>query len=292
MHPFKKLVESELDRSLDEIQVSEYLNFYGLRDICASHRLFPIESSCQGKTERLVVQIFEPANPVGHVMMCHGYYDHVGLYGYLIRYLLNRGLVVVAFDQPGHGLASGAPAQVDSFDRYVQALADVLTFAEMTLDSASRRWHWIGQSMGGSVIMEYLARDEAAAGGDIVLLAPLVRPHAWWFNRWVFAVAERTIQAKKRVLTKNANNPEFLEFLSKDPLQADVLPVNWVRAMVKWFQKFEGYPESKLAPKIIQGEADKTVAWQHNRRVLKKTLPTGPVANATQCPASLSQRVG
>ena len=121
--------------------------------------------------------------------------------------------------------------------------------------------------------MEYLAREPEAVEGDIVLLAPLVRPYAWWINRWVFVVAARTIKAKKRVLAKNADNQAFLDFLSHDPLQADVLPVNWVRAMVKWFQMFESYPESKLEPKIIQGEADKTVAWQHNRRVLKKRYP-------------------
>lgn len=273
LHPFKKLVESELERPLDETQVADYLNFYGLAEIDARHRLIPIESHYQGLTERLMVQIIEPPDAVGHILMCHGYYDHVGLYGHLIRYLLRRALVVVTFDQPGHGLASGAPAQVDSFDRYVQAVADVFAFARTTLGDAVSYWHCIGQSMGGAVLMEYLAREPEVVKGEVVLLAPLVRPFGWWINRWLFAIAERTIKAKKRVFAKNADNQAFLDFLSHDPLQADLLPVNWVRAMVNWFQMFESYPESKLEPKIIQGEADKTVAWQHNRHVLKKRYP-------------------
>jgi alpha-beta hydrolase superfamily lysophospholipase len=273
LHPFKKLVESELERPLDETQVADYLNFYDLAGISARHRLFPIESCSQDRIERLMVQIIEPLEPLGHVFMCHGYYDHVGLYGYLIRYLLSRGLIVITFDQPGHGLTSGEPAQVDSFDRYVQAVVDVLAFARTTLSSSANDWHWVGQSMGGAVLMEYFARETEKVNGDVVLFAPLVRPFGWGINRWVFAVAERTIKAKKRVLTKNADNQAFLDFLSRDPLQADVLPVSWVRAMVNWFQMFESYPESELAPKIIQGEQDKTVAWQHNRRILKKRYP-------------------
>ena len=133
--------------------------------------------------------------------------------------------------------------------------------------------HVLAQSMGGAVTLEYLEQAGTAGIGRVVLFAPLVRPYAWWLNRWVFAVAKRTITERPRVITSNADNPEFYNLQLKDPLQARILPVAWVQAMVDWFQRFERYPPSDLAPCIIQGYADRTVSWRHGQRVLDRRYP-------------------
>ena len=57
----------------------------------------------------------------------------------------------------------------------------------------------------------------------------------------------------------------------RDPLQAKVLPVQWVTAMVEWMRRFERYPPMpQVRPKIIQGTADRTVGWRYNLRVLER----------------------
>lgn len=249
------------------------MDFYGLNVPGVAHAMYPLEvSAAQGVEQRVMVQTFAPPEVRGAVLMCHGYYDHVGLYGHLIRYLLGRGLLVVAFDQPGHGLATGQPAHIDSFDEYIAALTAVEQFA-LQLQGVDEVTHWVGQSMGGAILMEYFAQHNRQPVGDLVLFAPLVRPHAWWFNRWVFAAARLTIQAKKRILTRNADNPEFLAFLAQDPLQADLLPVSWVQAMVDWTNRFETYPPSPIAPRIIQGQLDRTIDWQYNLERLGRLYP-------------------
>ena len=43
--------------------------------------------------------------------------------------------------------------------------------------------------------------------------------------------------------------------------------------MVEWFQRFEAYPQSELAAKVVQGHADKTISWRHGTRLLKKRYP-------------------
>lgn len=247
----------------------DYLSFYGLADL-SNHAMQVLASGEQ----KIMVQTFEPEDTRGFVLVCHGYYDHVGIYGHLIRYLLNNNLTVIAFDQVGHGLSTGRRAYVTSFDEYLQAINVVLEFTSerFGMDDQSRL-HWVGQSMGGALTMEYLHRNPSAPRGEVVLLAPLVRPYGWWFNRWVFALARLTIEERKRVITNNADNPDFIEFARSDPLQPGVLPVSWVSAMVDWFTRFEAYPPSDLAPRIIQGQADRTVAWQYNRRVLQQRYP-------------------
>ncbi len=250
-----------------------YRSFYHLDfpDIEHQHEMRKLEAA----GEQLAVQFFQPPQPTGVALFCHGYYDHVGLFTYLIGYLLQRGLTVVTFDQIGHGLSSGAPVTIDTFDRYALATEAVYRFARGEIADVSREpWHFFGQSMGGAVIMEYLHQHLPDEGvGEIVLLAPLVRPYAWWLNRFVFAIAKLTIESRVRTLSDNAENPEFHALQEIDPLQARILPVAWVQAMVDWFQRFEAYAPSTLAPKVLQGDADKTVDGRHNLKVYRRRYP-------------------
>ncbi len=249
--------------------LSEYIGYYAF-DFGLEHEMFVLDDA----GERLVVQVFTPGNVHGRVMLHHGYYDHVGIYGYLIEYLTGRGLQVVTYDQIGHGLSTGAPAAISSFDRYVQAGLAVYQWAQTALSVPDTEvWHWVGQSMGGAITMELLHQNPQFKVGEVVLFAPLVRPYGWWYARWVFALAKKTTDERPRGVTRNANNAEFLALQQIDPLQPRVLPVVWVQAMVDWFKRFEAYPVSDLAPRIVQGDADKTVDAGHNMKVLRERYP-------------------
>ena len=274
----------QLHRQVEQLQVTQWLpndairqyqQFYGFTHLLADVRQQVTVIEAAG--ERIAVHIFHPAPDLitnRCALLCHGYYDHVGLYGYPLQYLLRKGMTVVAFDQIGHGLSSGAPAVIDNFDRYVEVCVEVFRYAGATL-SAQRdmRWHWFGQSMGGSVVLETLQQHPDLPHEEVVLFAPLVRPYGWWLSRWLFALAKLTVETRPRHITENADNPEFINLQHADPLQPTVLPVVWVQAMQCWFERFERYPVSNLAPKIIQGHADKTVSWRHNIGLLKERYP-------------------
>jgi len=268
------LAAAEAGQRLTAEQVAEYRRFYGLEfaDVSHRHEMFCIS----GADERLVVQYFVPDQVRSHVLMCHGYYDHVGLFRYTIEYLLKRGVAVVTYDQIGHGLSSGASATIESFDRYVAATRAVFLYADAQLQPATA-WHWVAQSMGGAIVMEYLEQHPPVAEGreigEIVLLAPLVRPYAWWINRWVFEIAKRMITERPRSLSNNAENPEFQALQKVDPLQARALPVAWVQAMFDWSRRFVDYPVSQLAPKLLQGDSDKTVDWQYTIQLYEHRYP-------------------
>lgn len=247
-------------------EVAAYLDFYQLND-CAkggrTHRMGWL--AVDG--ERIAVQAFAPANPGGTALVCHGYYDHVGLYGHLIDYLVGEGLAVLAFDQPGHGLSTGPVATIASFDAYQAVLAAALDACR----DLPRPLHLAGQSMGASIVMEHLARHGGEDFGEILLLAPLVRPAYWPLNRIVWEAARRTISERPRTFRKNAENADFVRLLQRDPLQAKVLPVQWVKAMVEWMRRFEGYPPMpEVRPRVIQGLADRTVGWRHNLSVIER----------------------
>lgn len=231
-----------------------------------AHHFGAVESD----RHRIAAHLWLPAEPRGTAVVIHGYYDHTGLYGHLIRHLIDGGYAVVSFDLPGHGLSSGVPATIESFDHYVDAFEACMRALEAHIP-----WPWFlfGQSTGGAIAMEWLlGRGHSRASSPfarVVLLAPLVRPHRWPLTRVVYEVARRFVSARPRTFTNNAENPEFIAFLrDRDPLQARTLPVRWVTAMVEWRRRFEAYPATDIAPLVIQGQADTTVDWRYNMAVI------------------------
>ena len=247
--------------------LDEYNQFYSLQFPGIDRDLALVESN----GERITIQTFAPNDREiqAWAVVCHGYYDHVGLYGHLIKDLLLRDIAVVTFDQPGHGLSSGDRANIGDFQQYVNVIEIVHKFASKR--ALTKPLHWVGQSMGGALVMEYWRQQgDAKPTGEVVLLAPLVRPYAWPIMRWAFALAKRTVQARPRNMTSNMLNREFTNLLTVDPLQANVLPVAWVQAMIDWFTRFEKYPSCSLPVKIVQGYEDRTVSFRHNLAVLNK----------------------
>ncbi len=249
-----------------------YLRHYGIHfseQIDGLRHLFGL---VQTDSHQVAAHLWVPAGAVGSAVVVHGYYDHTGLYGHLIRYLIDRRLAVLAFDLPGHGLSDGAPATIDTFDRYVAALDACLAALGPHLP---KPWALFGQSTGGAVAMEWLLANRCTRAetpfARTVLLAPLVRPHDWGKNRIVYQLARWFITERPRTFANNAENPEFLAFLrDRDPLQARVLPVAWVSAMVAWRRRFERYPPSDLRVLVVQGHADETVDWRYNLKVIER----------------------
>ena len=248
---------------------TQYLAFYGYAEP-VGHKVAVLPVTLADRTETVVLQCFAPEHPKGWALLHPGYYDHVGLFAHTVDYLLERQVGVYAFDQLGHGLSSGPRVTIETFDDYIAALDTVV---EHLAQEVGPTWHWLGQSMGGAIVMEFLHRHPERATGELVLYAPLVRPYAWSVNRLYFALAKRLIRTRPRTITRNANNAEFLNLQHNDPLQADILPVAWVQSMVNWFEIFEQYPTSSRAPKIIQGRKDRTVSARHNMKVLGARYP-------------------
>ena len=221
--------------------------------------------------QRLAVQRFEPKGTVaGSAIVVHGYYDHVGLYGHLIRYLLGRGLRVFTYDQQGHGLSTGRRATIGSFDRYTD---DLRAFVDAQADALVNPCWLVGQSMGASVILELLDTREAgqrSAFERVVLFAPLVRPASWPLSRIAYAVARHVRRRGTTQVRRKHARSGFLALVRADPLQARTLPVEWVSAMMDWKRRFERREPSGRPVFVIQGGRDATVDGRYNVNVLKR----------------------
>jgi alpha-beta hydrolase superfamily lysophospholipase len=275
-----QLKDFTLDSDREPAELADYRSFYHL-DLALEfpdlqHHIGWVASG----QFKIATQLFALPDARASAVICHGYYDHVGLFGHLIRFLLEHRMSVLTFDLPGHGLSSGPRATIETFDQYVETLVDVLAHVKAQIqqrDAAAllpEPWHLFGQSMGGAISMEYLLRYGRERYREVVLLAPLIRPYAWGVNRWVYEVARRTITERKRIITENAENPEFMALMRNDPLAPDTLPVQWVTAMVAWMRAFERRGQVPAGLRIVQGDTDRTVDWRYNLKFLQRHSDT------------------
>jgi alpha-beta hydrolase superfamily lysophospholipase len=257
----------------------EYLNFYGLNfDKQYFHRWGRVvvpgsEPGAHGWTIacHYWLPTLEPHLPVkGMVMVVHGYFDHVGLYGHLIKYLLEKGYGVVAFDLPGHGLSSGEPASIATFDHYSEVFDTLCSHVRNHFPVPLSA---IGQSTGGAIILKHLATGHPELAKAAVL-APLVEPAFWWVNKIVYALTHRFRKGIRRVFMSNSSDRQFVEFLAdKDPLQARQIPLDWVGAMKAWVHECHAMAASDYPVTVIQGDRDNTVAWRSNLKILARKFP-------------------
>jgi len=246
-----------------------YQRFYGLdfvqRQVAVRRQLGRFSAGGYD----LVSQVWWPASaPVATLFVVHGFYDHMGLYRHVIEWGLNRGFVVIACDLPGHGLSSGERASIQDFSQYQEALQGL--FIEAQSLALPQPWHLFGQSTGGAIVLDHLLRqgDHSPAQGQAILMAPLVRPKDWNWSKFSYYLLRPFVKGIERQFSENTNDPQFLPFLQADPLQPHRLPTAWVGAMARWISRIEAAPASARQPLVIQGEADKTVDWEHNLKVL------------------------
>ena len=249
-----------------------FCRYYGI-DFTASHpglqyRVGTVQSGEFG----LAVHCWLQEGASSNLLLLHGYFDHSGLFGKLIEHGLSRNCNVLIFDLPGHGLSSGDPAVIDDFADYSRAIHSVLGAAQWPQLPL-----WVmAQSTGCAALVEY-TRHFPWPFAATVLLAPLVRPAGWKSGRLAHAVLRHFVDSIERKFPRNSSDPEFLEFLKRDPLQSLRLPVRWVTALRAWQAAL---PSANLVvgkALIIQGDADQTVDWRFNLEFYQILFPGSEV---------------
>lgn len=247
-----------------------YQRFYGLSGLGHERPVNTWLGRMDVGGYEIVGQAWVPRQPVATLFLMHGFYDHMGLFRHLIEWALSLDFAVIACDLPGHGLSSGKRASIDDFAEY-QAVLQRL-FEEAATLQLPKPWHLCGQSTGAAIVIDHLLNHgaESPAQGQVILLAPLVRPRAWGWSKFSYYLLKPFVTGIARRFSENSNAPAFLPFLLADPLQPRSLPTAWVGALARWIRRIESAPASPRSPIIIQGEADMTVDWRHNLTVMNE----------------------
>jgi len=218
---------------------------------------------------RLATQLWTRPDARANLLLLHGYYDHTGLFGKLIAWGLARGCNVLIFDLPGHGLSTGEPAVIDDFSDYGRAIAAVL--AQVSLPDLPL---WVmAQSTGAAALVDCARRQRPWPFAAMVLLAPLVRPAGWRGVRLAHTLLGPFTTSVPRKFNANSSDPEFLEFVRRDPLQCREVPLRWIGALRRWLAALP-HTDLGVGPAlVIQGDSDHTVDWRYNLGVIQTLFP-------------------
>jgi len=252
-------------------RLQAYRDFYGL----GMEKAFPEVSHRIGRVNlagfEIAVQYWLPPEPRGTLTIVHGYFDHAGLYGHAIRYGLERGLAVLAYDQPGHGLSSGERLVIESFDQYGDVLEQLLERSEALFPQPR---YTLAQSMGGATALNHLWRYGGDRSGRIALCAPLLLPRAWGTGRWLHWLLRRWVRQVPRKMLDSSHDEDFNHFLTEeDGLQERHISVAWVTAMKDWHRRFLQLPMRDDRLLVVQGTGDGTVDWRYNLQQIQRKLP-------------------
>jgi alpha-beta hydrolase superfamily lysophospholipase len=246
----------------------EFCRFYGIdfqeRLAGVQYRVGAVSSGAH----TLAVHRWLQTGASSNLLLVHGYFDHSGLYGKLIAYGLSRNCNVLIFDLPGHGLSSGEPAVIDDFGDYAAAIAAVI---EAAITPGLPMWV-MAQSTGCAALVEY-TRHNSWPFSAAVMLAPLLRPAGWSAGRLAHGLIRHFTDSVERKFSRNSSDAEFLQFLRRDPLQSQRLPLRWVSALKRWLASL---PSGSLGPGpvlIVQGDDDHTVDWRYNVEYYRRMFP-------------------
>jgi alpha-beta hydrolase superfamily lysophospholipase len=270
-----KFFPKELRNSLNEFNIEKNTEINGhLKSYLQYYQLFhPTCSYYNGyltvNEERVFVQLFKPTLSRGTIYLLHGYFDHLGYLSPIVKQLLDLNYTVVGYDKIGHGLSTGKRAYIEDFKQYTDTLKAVLHETKKSLEGP---FSVIGHSTGAAIIADYVIQNSEDHNLDkIILLAPLVRPYKWQITMISSSLLKPFISEIPRKY-KKTNNNYFTNFRKDDPLQANTIPLEWVRAMHTWHRKIETVDPIQKSITIIQGKRDKVVSWEFNCKFLLNTF--------------------
>ena len=249
---------------------SEYSAYYKLdfenkfSDLQHGFGFFLVEN------QKVAVHAYQLKQSSGTVFICHGYFDHAGLYNHIIEKILKLGFNVIAWDLQGHGLSTGEPGVVDDFNTYVESLRSILINAEKILPGP---WHIVAQSTGGAIVMDYLLSIGKNPFETTTLLAPLYLPQEWSKGKFKYFLVKYFLRFAKRDNNTSSHDQKFVEFAQQDPLRINQLSVQWVGSLILWQKKIKARSQSLERISVIQGQQDKTVDWKKNMEFIKEKFP-------------------
>lgn len=270
----------------------------------------PLKTEAYFKTHdqhRLFYQKITPdkksrGDPPKAVLICvHGVNEHSGRYSNLID-AFSEDFTLYLFDHRGHGRSDGVRSHVEDFDEYINDVAAFvdLVFAEnKTSKGDSPKIFLIGHSLGGQIVVNYLARfskDDPLKGDSpksglsgLVLSSPCLRLKMK-LNPIKKMLADKLSQWAPKLKMPNdispnwiSRDPDVVKDYKKDPLVGKAVSVRLAQEILTNLATvLDAAPKIKIPALIMHAGDDKitdpqgTIDFFAEMNVKDKTLKIYP----------------
>lgn len=242
----------------------------------------------------IFARAWAPTHPRRVVVCIQGLGGHGGYYRDLADALAPEGTAVVAPDLRGHGRSEGARGTIDRFERYLEDVA-------ATLEWVRACWPeqpiiLLGESMGASIALQYVARAAAqtqavpVAGLALIspVLSPAIQPSASEvarYLRFLFTAPSRPAMPVTGREELGCRDAAFNARLRADPLFVRQVSVRFLNSLTRWlWQTRRQAAKITLPLLVLQGECDyvarpaATAAFLRRAATTNQRLVTFPEA--------------
>jgi alpha-beta hydrolase superfamily lysophospholipase len=200
-------------------------------------------------------------DPVGTVVLSHGYAEHSGRYRHVAAALVAAGLDTWAPDHRGHGHSEGERANIESV---ALAVADLDVMVDMAASSSSDvPLYLVGHSMGGLIAAGYAEEHQDRLAG-LVLSGPLLH-----VDPGLVALADAEEIPDLGLADAVSSDPAVVADYKADPLNWNGPPPRgFLRAAGDVGAVSDRLGELTLPLLVMQGSSDLLVSSQALRDVV------------------------
>lgn len=156
------------------------------------------------------------------LLIVHGHGEHAGRFQKVAEYFNEKGISVFALTLRGHGNSEGKKGHAPSLE---QLLTDIEYFIRFVrVDYLNADLYLYGHSMGGNIVLNYLAKDQSNEIKAGIVTSPWIKlafePPKWKVNlgNWVADVIPSLIQSTGLKAEDISSIKEEVEKYEDDPL--------------------------------------------------------------------------
>ncbi|WP_225414612.1 alpha/beta hydrolase [Stigmatella hybrida] len=168
--------------------------------------------------------------PRAHVLLVHGYGDHMQRYRFVTDALVASGFAVHGFDYRGHGRAEGRRGHCVRWPEYLDDLA--LAWERVGKAAGTQKRFLLGHSHGGLMVAHFLEQGAGGVAGAVLsapyfklaLAAPVAKRAGAHVGNWVVPALRIKSGLKPEDLSRD---PEVVRMTREDPLYIDTVTPRW-----------------------------------------------------------------
>ncbi len=214
----------------------------------------------------IYARVWAPPAPQRVVICIQGLGGHGAYYRPLAQALAAARVALAAPDLRGHGRSEGVRGTIDRFDRYLEDVDATLRWVHASWPD--KPIVLLGESMGASIAIQYIARSQRRAQpvplAGLALISPVLRPtiqptvgEATRYLRSLLTAPSRPTMPVTGREELGCRDNAFNDQLRADPLFVRKVSVRFLNNLSIWlWQTRRQAGQVNLPLLVIQGERD------------------------------------
>lgn len=214
-------------------------------------------------------------NPRAVICLVHGMGEHIGRYTHVGEFFAKAGLVVIGFDQRGHGLSQGKKGHTPSYDLLMDSVAQLVKTAAEKYPGLPLVLY--GHSMGGNLVLNYAIRN--ASGIKVVVASSPYLRLSFVPPKWKVTLANIMGSILPGLSQPTGLDTDMLsrdkgvvKAYENDPLVHDKITISYYLNIEKTGEwAIQHASELKVPALVFHGTGDKITSHEASQEFVKNT---------------------